>query len=420
VLFAEFIAFIFTFKNRMLYMRKLIYLVAFCLLFPGLSLLYGQTTGRYDVRFVVNSIDCTAGVLTVDLQVRASDDDSTFYMGDQNYKFTYNRQAIDLTTSVTELGFSGQKKIDPNNPNSLFQPYGPHNMIKIDPGSGSIALGILNIVWQPGRNGILVEDTGWAPVSRLTFNIVDPGQTQCLNLVWRDQSNANHFTNITEVEPTPPPGSASTQPFTTTADATEQLYGSIASCLDQLCNPLFPVEWTGFDVVYNGDFAEVNWSTAQEINNDYFVVERSTDGNSFREIGQVEAKGSNNEYRFDDLTVNAAGVSRMYYRVRQVDIDGQSSTTDVVELVLDGALGLDGVFPNPANKFVNLKLNAIDIDSITITISDAAGRVVLREERMVDQQHEIKVDVSQLGIGFYVVRVHDGVSSASSRFHIMR
>ncbi|MEZ4687877.1 MAG: hypothetical protein R3B47_17980 [Bacteroidia bacterium] len=225
-------------------MRKLIYLVAFCLLFQGLSLLYGQENGRYDVRFVINSIDCQAGILTVDLEVKAADSDSTFYMGDQNYKFTYNRQAINMTTSVTELGFSGQLKINPNDPNSLFQPYNPHSLLKIDPGTGSIALGILNIVWQPGRNGLLVEDSGWAPVSRLTFNIVDPGQTQCLNLVWRDQSNATHFTNITEVEAIPPAGSASTQPFTTTTDATESFYGSVASCLDILCNPTFPVEWT--------------------------------------------------------------------------------------------------------------------------------------------------------------------------------
>jgi hypothetical protein len=342
-------------------------------------------------------------------------------MGDQNYKFTYNRRAIDLVTTVTELGFSGQQRIDPNDPGSLFQPYGPHTMLKIDPGGNNpIALGILNIVWQPGRNGTLVEESAWMPVSRLSFNIIDVTQTQCLNLVWRDQSNPTHFTNITEVEATPPPGSASSQPFTTTTDAAESLYGSVASCLTQLCNPLFPVEWTRFDVAYNGEAAALQWATAQEINNDFFIVERSVNGTDFSNIGQVEAMGSNSEYTFNDAAVNATGANRLFYRIRQLDVDGESSTTDVVELVLENKLGLLGVYPNPANEVISLKLDAIDIDSITLSISDALGRVVHLEERSINPQDEVSVDVRNLASGFYVVRVHDGIHSASSRFHIVR
>ncbi|MEZ4687878.1 MAG: T9SS type A sorting domain-containing protein [Bacteroidia bacterium] len=149
-------------------------------------------------------------------------------------------------------------------------------------------------------------------------------------------------------------------------------------------------------------------------------MERSTNGSSFSEIAQVGAKGSNSSYQFDDQTVNATGANRLYYRIRQVDVNGASSTTDVVEVVLDGKLGLNGIYPNPADEFVTLKLDAVDIDSITITISDGAGRLVFVEERLINQQDELKIDVSKLAIGFYVIRVNDGVNSASARFQIMR
>ena len=404
-------------------MRLFIYFFASCLLTVGLSQVHGQTTGRYDVRFVVQSLDCTANTLTVDLQVKASDNDSTFNMGDQNYKFTYNRQAIDLINapgSVTELGYSGVLKVNPSNPNSLFQPYGPHTLIKIDPGTGSIALGILNIVWQPGRNGILVEDTGWSPVSRLQFNIIDPSKTQCLNLVWRDQSNSTHFTNITEVEALPPAGSASTQPFSTTTDASEKLYLNENSCLDILCNPTFPVEWTGFDVVYKGAFSEVTWTTAQEVNNDYFVVERSLNGNSFSQLGRVEAKGSNSEYRFEDREINSLRTQRVYYRVRQIDVDGGSTGTDVVELVLTGKVSVVGVYPNPAKNYVTLQVDASDLDAVTISIVDPLGRVVRRVNRTMNGRNETTVDVKTLPQGTYIVRVHDGLNSATAKFMIVR
>lgn len=404
-------------------MRKLIYFFVACLLFLGNLSLHAQEKGRYDVRFVIQSLDCVNNTLSVDLQVKASDSDSTFNMGDQNYKFTYNRQAIDLVNSagsVTELGFSGTLRVNPGNPNSLFQPYGPHTLIKIDPGSGSIALGILNIVWTPGRNGILVEDTGWAPVSRLQFNIIDPNQTQCLNLQWRDQSNPNHFTNITEVEALPPPGSPSTQPFSTTIDAAEQLYANVSSCLDVLCNATFPVEWNGFDVTYSGSSAKLTWSTALELNNDYFVIERSVSGNRFEHVGQVNAKGSDSDYIFYDESVNSVNSSRVYYRVRQVDVNGASTTTDVVELILDGSIQVVGVYPNPSKDFINLMLDAPELDSITISINDASGRIVYNTVKRVEGQDNIQVDVRNLSNGIYIIRVHDGMNGATAKFQIVR
>jgi hypothetical protein len=56
-------------------------------------------------------------------------------------------------------------------------------------------------------------------------------------------------------------------------------------------NPAFPVEWLDFSAMAVGNDVQLDWLTASEQNNDYFVVERSTDGHMFELIGQVDAVG---------------------------------------------------------------------------------------------------------------------------------
>ena len=132
----------------------------------------------------------------------------------------------------------------------------------------------------------------------------------------------------------------------------------------------FPVEWLGFDVEWTGRSATLEWSTAIEQNADYFSIERSSDARVFEAIGQVGANGTTNQpsfYRFDDLSAAEQG-KQLYYRLRQVDFNGQfmySSTIELAPTELASDIFLS-VYPNPANDVVNVEWKNGNNDTETI------------------------------------------------------
>jgi hypothetical protein len=96
-----------------------------------------------------------------------------------------------------------------------------------------------------------------------------------------------------------------------------------------MCSVL-PLDLLGFSVECKTDFVELNWQTASELNNDYFVVEKSVDATSFTSIGSVSGSGNSNSvntYSFQDFENNNGLV---YYRFKQVDFNGDYSYSNIV------------------------------------------------------------------------------------------
>lgn len=104
------------------------------------------------------------------------------------------------------------------------------------------------------------------------------------------------------------------------------------------CNDIFvlPVEMINFSAqVINKDVG-LQWTTASESNSDYFDVEYSYDGIEFTAIDRLKAVGNshtatNYSYRHSNILLNAFGP--LYYRLRQVDLDGSEEISDIVSVV---------------------------------------------------------------------------------------
>ncbi|MBS1623559.1 MAG: hypothetical protein JST83_06040, partial [Bacteroidetes bacterium] len=87
-------------------------------------------------------------------------------------------------------------------------------------------------------------------------------------------------------------------------------------------------------------YIDLDWATASEINNKGFAIERSTDGREFTQIGWVDGHGNSNtqlSYSYSDRTVQPGAV--YYYRLRQVDFDGQFVYSEIVSASLIGEKG---------------------------------------------------------------------------------
>ena len=144
---------------------------------------------------------------------------------------------------------------------------------------------------------------------------------------------------------------------------------------------VLPIELASFNASYNSIHKNVDiiWTTASEINNEYFVVERSTDGFHFESIKTMPGAGNSSElieYITEDEHPQAGN---NYYRIKQVDYDGQYSYSDVKSVYVTDAPEPNLTFnirPNPSNGKFSVKYyqgNSHPEKSMLIVVLDVSG-----------------------------------------------
>ncbi|MEL7119041.1 MAG: T9SS type A sorting domain-containing protein [Bacteroidota bacterium] len=126
--------------------------------------------------------------------------------------------------------------------------------------------------------------------------------------------------------------------------------GEDGPCSMGTCNVAnLPVILKSFVVENKDGAALMTWSTATELNNDYFEIERSLDGANFDAIYKVNGAGTTfftNQYRFTDF-YPLPGTS--YYRLRQVDFDGTVTVSNVISFQTERSELNLTIFPNPVS-----------------------------------------------------------------------
>lgn len=170
-----------------------------------------------------------------------------------------------------------------------------------------------------------------------------------------------------------------------------------------------PVDLIYFNASFlDNNSVEIAWTTASEINNDYFSILRSTDGIIYETIKIIDGMNNSNtpiNYSYID-TNPVSGVS--YYRLKQTDIDGDIMFSEIVS-VSNLKLNFKGeyiilVFPNPASDRITVSsstgINSIDILNIqTSTVSTINN---------FNQKNSTTIDISSLQKGAYLLRIHTG------------
>jgi hypothetical protein len=123
-----------------------------------------------------------------------------------------------------------------------------------------------------------------------------------------------------------------------------------------------PVEMISFAANLQNDDVLLNWETASELNNDYFEVEFSLNGVDFQKIGRVTGAGTTLEqqsYEFlhdlSQIDFSLTTETKLYYRLRQVDFDGQFEYSDIkqVSIELHQAPTVN-IYPNPTTDFITI------------------------------------------------------------------
>lgn len=186
------------------------------------------------------------------------------------------------------------------------------------------------------------------------------------------------------------------------------------------CSVNFPVELLEFTATPNGSVVDLEWATASEYNNKFFSVERSVDGRLFQELVRVSGQGTTSQLTsYQEIDSNPVpGYS--YYRLRQVDLDGTFTRSDVVEVFFDPEaveLGLQ-VYPNPTSyeRGFTLQYDSQEAQKLAFEMYNSNGQLVFQQLVDADRgRNELQIKTGVLSPGVYHLRLFNDSQSESSQ-----
>lgn len=187
---------------------------------------------------------------------------------------------------------------------------------------------------------------------------------------------------------------------------------------DLLSFAVLPLRWVSPLALQTADKERIlTWEVAEQVNSDFFAIERSTDGITFAELGHISADGdlaAPKAYRYVDATPSFD--THSYYRVKQTDYDGAFSYSNVV-VAEPGGSGEEviGLTPNPAGSRLNL--TGVPEGLTSYRIVDLNGREL---EQGVFQGTSPQLDCRALKAGAYILRLRSADNKVSTHRFIKR
>jgi hypothetical protein len=173
-----------------------------------------------------------------------------------------------------------------------------------------------------------------------------------------------------------------------------------------------PVTLTSFKASNVKDDVLLSWTTASELNNAGFTIERSADGKQFTEVAFVKGYGNSSKtINYNDVDKRAFEVANsavLYYRLQQVDMNGKTQMSDVVTVVKTGKPTSNVIaYPNPFTNGFNIEMVSAEEAVYTYSVSDIQGKVLFTNTVNINEGiNRISVDQANLlSSGVYFLRL---------------
>ena len=169
-------------------------------------------------------------------------------------------------------------------------------------------------------------------------------------------------------------------------------------------NTPLPIELIHFSATpKDNDYVLLNWQTATEIDNDFFVIERSTNGLLWEELTKVDGAGNSFTTLNYSVKDNEPHLGISYYRLKQVDFNGQFSYSEIASVTIEDQMSSKvNIFPNPTNNLITIEGNQDELEQIEVytllgkNITSLTSIVIINEQKTA-------IDLSSLNAGVYVV-----------------
>ena len=131
--------------------------------------------------------------------------------------------------------------------------------------------------------------------------------------------------------------------------------------------------------ILNNNSVQINWATSMEINCSRYEIERSTDGRTFSAVATVAGGGNKSTTTSYVATDDLFGVnaSMIYYRLKQIDIDGKKSISKIISIRLKKAGSDLVVSPNPFSSYVNITLQSERTEQASLKVFGSTGNTIV-------------------------------------------
>lgn len=177
---------------------------------------------------------------------------------------------------------------------------------------------------------------------------------------------------------------------------------------------LLPVELSYFQVTAKGEHALLKWETIAEIDNDFFIVEHSSNGIDFTEIAIEEGAGTSNRPSYYNFEHDGAKKGNNYYRIVPVSFAGVKTASATKELFLSGDALEVLSFNDKAGK-TEIVMLAENKEEISWYVHDLSGRQ-LQHGNLRTDKGENRVELSIPASGMYIFSVSNGQMLTSQKF----
>lgn len=200
--------------------------------------------------------------------------------------------------------------------------------------------------------------------------------------------------------------------------------GTFGSILRYDPHGFVPVELTNFTANVDVHIVRLNWSTATEINNSGFTIERKTNQTKWENIGFVPGFGTSTEphsYVFNDANLNEG---KYTYRLKQVDYDGsfEYSNEIEVEVLNPNRYMLTQNYPNPFNPSTTINFSIPNSELVNVIVYNTLGEKVtdLVNTILPAGQHEVIFDAKGFSSGVYLVKMTAGSFTKTIKMNLLK
>ena len=188
---------------------------------------------------------------------------------------------------------------------------------------------------------------------------------------------------------------------------------------------VIPVELTSFTASVNNEGDVIlKWSTATEVNNQKFEIERKSESGRYTTIGSLDGHGTTTETQEYSYIDNNVGSGTFFYRLKQIDFGGHYEYSNEVEIEVTGPLtfSLEQNYPNPFNPSTKIKYSVPEDGNVKLSVYNLVGEEVsvLVDERVNTGFYEVSFNAANLPSGTYFYRLQTGNSIQTKKMVLMK
>jgi hypothetical protein len=176
--------------------------------------------------------------------------------------------------------------------------------------------------------------------------------------------------------------------------------------INSTSSPL-PITLISFTAILVNSEVKLNWSTAAEINNAFFTIQKSKDESGWEEVVIVPGSGTTSITQFYSAVDEQPFTGISYYRLKQTDIDGKESISPIVSVKRTEEISNISIYPNPASNQLTVRFQSFG--NYQCAIENMNGQTVRNPISVTG--NETQMDVSRLKTGIYFIHIlHNGQS----------